>query len=80
VFIIRKGVVQQDGRLLIRVLRQLTAVRAKLTQPVLRALTKQYLPALTKTVEGLKVRAHANNPWARGVSFSLWRWCFLLPT
>jgi len=54
VFIIRKGVVQQDGRLLIRVLRQLTAVRAKLTQPVLRALTKQYLPALTKTVDGLK--------------------------
>jgi len=54
VFIIRKGVVQHDPRLLVRVLRQLTAVRAKLTQPVLRALTKQYLPALTDTVEGLK--------------------------
>lgn len=57
VFIIRKGVVQHDPRLLVRVLRQLTAVRAKLTQPVLRALTKQYLPALLETVEALKVRA-----------------------
>ncbi len=54
IFIIRKGVVQHDPRLLIRVLRQLSTVRAKMTVPVLRALTKQYLPAQAATVDAIK--------------------------
>ena len=51
VFMIRKGVVQNDPRLLTRVLRQLTAVRGQLTAPILRALTKQYLPTLSATLQ-----------------------------
>jgi hypothetical protein len=53
---IRKGVVQHDARLLTRVLRQLTAVRAKLTPPVLRALTNQYMPSLTDAIVQAQVR------------------------
>lgn len=44
IYLIRKGVVQRDPRLLQRVLRQLTGVRRQLTAPVLRALAKQHAP------------------------------------
>lgn len=64
---IRKGVVQHDARLLTRVLRQLTAVRAKLTPPVLRALTNQYMPSLTDAIVQAQVR-HKELSDSRGLS------------
>lgn len=51
IFMIRKGVVQHDPRLLTRVLRQITSVRTKLTLPIMKALIKQYLPAMESTLE-----------------------------
>jgi 26S proteasome regulatory subunit N3 len=50
VFMIRKGVVQHDARLLTRVLREITAIRGKLTAPVMKAFTEQYAPTLTQSI------------------------------
>ena len=61
VFMIRKGVVQHDPRLLTRVLRQLTAIRGRLTTGVLRALTKQYLPPLTATLQEAQVSSSSSS-------------------
>jgi len=50
VFLLRKGVILHDTRLVTRVLRQLTQVRHKLTPTIIKALAKQYQPQLLEII------------------------------